>query len=297
MPIIKKEQSIPPRPVVILIYGRPGCGKSSLANTAKNPIIIDCDRGADRAINRQDYLSCSRWEDVLNEKETIKQYDTIVIDTCRALLDDFLMDYVRRMDKFLITNQLKAYGAIANEFKAFVSELRAAGKDLIFISHTREDKDGDITQFSPDVTGSSKELLLRMADQVGFVAMVNNKRTVMFEPDDRIIAKNVAKLPAFNIPNADTAEFVTAMQDIIEKTKSSIIKRSEAQSAAIKSLMDITNSIASVSSAESATEILKKINKLPAAHKKIKQLELLNKTKELGYQYDKEKGVFVNETN
>ena len=136
-----------------------------------------------------------------------------------------------------------------------------------------------------------------MADQVGFVAMVNNKRTVMFEPDDRIIAKNVAKLPAFNIPNADTAEFVTAMQDIIEKTKSSIIKRSEAQSAAIKSLMDITNSIASVSSAESATEILKKINKLPAAHKKIKQLELLNKTKELGYQYDKEKGVFINETN
>lgn len=297
MPIVKKEDSIPPRPVVILIYGRPGCGKSSLANTAKNPIIIDCDRGADRAINRQDYLSCSKWEDVLSEKETIKQYDTIVIDTCRALLDDFLMDYVRRMDKSLITNQLKAYGAIANEFKVFVAELRGAGKDLIFISHTREDKDGDMTQFSPDVTGSSKELLLRMADQVGFVAMVNNKRTVMFEPDDRIIAKNVAKLPAFNIPNADAPEFTTAMQDIISKTKDSIIRRAEAQSEIIKTLSAIADAIESISSVDDASECLKKINKLPSAHKKSKQLELLKRTKELGYQYDKEKGFYVNETN
>lgn len=58
---------MPQRPVIILLYGVPGSGKTSLANTSNNPLLIDCDRGADRAVNRQDTLSSSIWEDIRDE--------------------------------------------------------------------------------------------------------------------------------------------------------------------------------------------------------------------------------------
>ena len=56
MPIIKKNEPIGKRPVIILIYGEPGIGKTSLFNTASNPLLIDFDRGVDRSILRQDTL-------------------------------------------------------------------------------------------------------------------------------------------------------------------------------------------------------------------------------------------------
>ena len=53
MPIVKANQNFPARPVVMLIYGVPGVGKTSLSNTAENPVLVDCDRGADRAVIRK----------------------------------------------------------------------------------------------------------------------------------------------------------------------------------------------------------------------------------------------------
>ena len=52
MPIVKKNDVLPERPVIIVLYGVPGSGKTSVATTADNPLLIDCDRGADRAVQR-----------------------------------------------------------------------------------------------------------------------------------------------------------------------------------------------------------------------------------------------------
>lgn len=45
MPIVKKNDVLPERPVIIILYGVPGSGKTSVATTADNPLLIDCDRG------------------------------------------------------------------------------------------------------------------------------------------------------------------------------------------------------------------------------------------------------------
>ena len=74
MPIVRANESFPARPVVMLIYGVPGVGKTSLSVTSENPVLVDCDRGADRAVLRKDTLVCSCWEDIINEKETFKNY-------------------------------------------------------------------------------------------------------------------------------------------------------------------------------------------------------------------------------
>ena len=93
MPIIKKNEVAPERPVVIVIYGTPGSGKTSLATTADAPILIDCDRGFDRAVQRVDTLCANTWEDVLAAIPDFSAYHTIICDnnaTVVFLLLEFL---------------------------------------------------------------------------------------------------------------------------------------------------------------------------------------------------------------
>ncbi|MDP3452894.1 MAG: AAA family ATPase, partial [Bacteroidales bacterium] len=145
MPILKKEESLPKRPVVIVVYGEPGIGKTSLFNTCESPLLIDFDRGVDRSIMRQDTLLVSKWEDVQVEEKagTFNAYKTIGIDTAKAALDDFLMSYVIKQDYAAAKNKLKAYGAIGDEFKLFVNNRRADNAELVIIAHAKDEKEGD----------------------------------------------------------------------------------------------------------------------------------------------------------
>lgn len=40
MPIVKKNDVLPERPVIIVLYGVPGSGKTSVATTADTPLLI-----------------------------------------------------------------------------------------------------------------------------------------------------------------------------------------------------------------------------------------------------------------
>lgn len=265
MAIIKKSDVFPERPVIIVIYGTPGVGKTSLFNTSKNPILLDCDRGADRAVNREDTIVASNWKEVLQDQGEIKNYSTLGIDTAKAVLDDFLMTYVVEQDYKLKTNKLKAFGAIGDEFKLFINQRRSEGIDMVIIAHAKEEKDGDSTKFSPDVTGQSKDLLLRIADQVGFMTMVNNKRTITFEPTDRTVGKNVAKLPTMEIPDEKNPAFLYFMDDIIVKTKSAIQQQTEAQRLALEKIKEIELAIETIETVENADAIWEEMKQLSKA--------------------------------
>lgn len=287
MAIIRKTDVFPKRPVIIVIYGTPGVGKTSLFNTSKNPILLDCDRGADRSVNRQDTIVASNWDEVLQDQGEIKNYSTLGIDTAKAVLDDFLMTWVIKNDYKLKTNKLKAYGAIGDEFKLFINARREEGLDIVVITHAKEDKDGDIIKISPDVTGQSKDLLLRIADQVGFLTMVNNKRTLTFEPTDKTIGKNVAKIPTLEIPDENDPAFLTFMADIIEKVKESVQKQSEEQKQVLEKIRELTLSIKSMETHEQANQILAEILELTKMQQSGLRRLFNSKTNELKLQYNK----------
>lgn len=287
MAIIRKTDVFPKRPVIIVIYGTPGVGKTSLFNTSKNPILLDCDRGADRSINRQDTIVASNWDEVLQDQGEIKNYSTLGIDTAKAVLDDFLMTHVIKNDYKLKTNKLKAYGAIGDEFKLFINARREEGLDIVVIAHAKEDKDGDIIKISPDVTGQSKDLLLRIADQVGFLTMVNNKRTLTFEPTDKTIGKNVAKIPTIEIPDENDPAFLAFMADIIDKVKESVQKQSEEQKQALEKIRQITSSIETMETHEQANGILAEILELTKMQQSGLRKLFNSKTSELKLQYNK----------
>lgn len=283
MPIIKKSEVMPERPVIIVLYGTPGTGKTSLANTANNPILIDTDRGSDRASNRVDTLMASKWLDIENEKEAIKAYDTVVVDTAKALLDDYLSDYVVTQNYKLKSNGLKRFGEMAEKFKEFVNFLRQNQSDIIFVCHDKEQTEGDVIKHSPECTGQSKDLLLRIADQVGYVTMVNGQRTIVFDPTDTTIGKNVAQIPPMRIPDVNSVEFPTCMAEIISKVKKSLVGKSEAQKEAQEQLDSAREKLKSAKTIDDANELISITKTLPKPMQSAFSKKVVEEMKKLGF--------------
>lgn len=293
MPIIKKNDVTPERPVIIVLYGQPGCGKTSSATTAENPILIDTDRGYDRAVQRIDTLEARCWQDIDSEIETIKEYKTIIVDTAKAMLDDYLSTYAIEQNYKFKTNALKRFGQMADDFKMFVNTIRNGGSDIIFICHDKETQEGDIIKHSPDCTGQSKDLLLRIADQVGYICKMNGKRTIIFEPTDNYIGKNVAQIPPTTIPDNTDESFTSFMADITKKVKASIASKSDAQHEAMKMLAELRELLESAMTIEEVDFIMEKSGSLPQLLKKPFFTEMKGKLKGKGFTYDSNLKKFI----
>lgn len=291
--IIKKNDITPERPVIMVLYGTPGTGKTSVATTADEPILIDTDRGYDRAVQRVDTLEANKWQDIDAERETIKGYKTVIVDTAKALLDDYLSVFAVEQNYKLKTNTLKRFGQMADDFKTFVNFLRSNGADIIFICHDKETTEGDIIKHSPDCTGQSKDLLLRISDQVGYISKINGKRMITFEPTDNFVGKNVAQLGATEIPECTGPDFQSFMADIIKKVKASIQSKSEAQRKANETLDDLRDRLASAMTEEEIDALQTASQELPQVLKKPFFLEMKDKLAGRGFKYDNKTKKFI----
>lgn len=309
MPLIKKDAVMPERPVIIVLYGTPGAGKTSFASTAKNPLLIDTDRGYDRSCQRVDTLTASKWEDIYNietigqtvvenGKQTFKpgiiaDYDTVIIDTAKSMLDDYLAAYAIQKNYKLATNSLKRFGQMADDFKLFVNTVRFFGKDIIFICHDKETQEGDIIKHSPDCTGQSKDLLVRIADQVGYLCKENGHRVVKFEPMDTRVGKNVAQIEDYYVPEYGTAEFSDCMAKIIARVKSSIMSKGAAQADAIRQLDEAKRKLEAVSTVEEANAMREVAKNLAKVHQKAFGQLMIAELEKKGFVLDKETKLFV----
>lgn len=264
MPLLKANEALPERPVVIGYYGEPGVKKTSIAHTAETPLLIDFDRGVARSYGRKDVILVDNWEEVLKyEQEGLyKKYKTVIIDTAKAALDDFLMSYVVKLDYKNQKNKLQAYGAIGDEFKRFLNTLRNEGIDVIIIAHAK--KDEDTKKIIPDVTGQSYNLMLRVADQIGFISTKNNQSVIQWTPTDTTVGKNTASLSEAVIPDKTDPAFKTFMAGIIKTVKSAIVAQSEEQREALEKSERIQDEISKTTSIADLSLILPVITEQPA---------------------------------
>jgi hypothetical protein len=292
MPILKANEPLPERPVVIGYYGEPGVRKTSIAHTADTPLLIDFDRGVARSYGRKDAIIVDNWEEVMKyEQEGLyKNYRTIIIDTAKAALDDFLMSYVVRQDFKLAKNKLQAYGAIGDAFKLFLNNRRTEGADVIIIAHSK--KDEDTKKMIPDITGQSYNLMLRVSDQIGFVSTKNNQASIQWYPSDITVGKNTANLPEAVIPDKSDPAFKTFMTDIIARVKSSIVEMNEAQREALEKSEKFQKEIAKVKNAEGMNLVLPAVQQLPK-YLRDPLIQLMGvKSKELKLIWAKEHQIF-----
>lgn len=303
MGLIKKRNELTIKSTLsALIYGQPGMGKTTLALSAPDPLLLDFDGGIHRvnAAHRVDTVQITKWEEVeevLNSPE-IADYKSIVIDTAGKMLsfmDKYIMENNPKMRKADGTLSLQGYGVRKNMFISFVNQVSIMGKSVIFVAHEREEKNGDEKQIRPEIGGSSAGDLIKELDLVGYMEAIGKKRTISFNPCEKFYGKNTCNLPErIEIPEiinqkGDLVGENNFMSNII-RSYSTYQKHQTELSSEYEYLLElIKDNISGITDAESANEVM--TSTLAMNHifdSKVKASVMLNdKCKELGLKFNK----------
>jgi len=240
-------------------------------------------------------------------------FKTAILDTGGSIIDDYLWDY--GLDIKYTKNLMQNWGTVKDLFKKFVSKIRLTGLDLVVISHEKSKDKNDETIYDLDISGGGKQLLLRQADQIGFISKrdykeggkVITKTILTFWPTSTLpFCKNVAGLEDIVLPDCKSPEWEGFLdREVIQKTKDAIASMSEDQVTALNMIAEWRLTIDALDGdddtilAKEITETYAEVAKLTPEHLK-KQISayFLVHLKKIGWKWDKtaneNKGAFVN---
>lgn len=296
---IKKKNEIElPKVILGCIVGVPGIGKTTLALSAPSPLLLDTDNGIHRVQSeyRADCVQVKSYQDILDVlEEDLSDYKTIVIDTLGELVN-FMLKYFADKDKSLITRggtyNIKIWGLVKTEFENLKLKLQLLNKHLIFVSHAKEERDGENKVYRMNVAGSTPDILNGVLDFLGFCEVVGKTRSISFSPSARFYAKNSIELDDYlEIPQLKTGDvnnFLT--KEVIEPT---IAKRKQ-ESAELKineeKLQQCRYLIEQATEPNAVLTAFKEME-LSIYNKKVLFNELSEKFND--YKFDSKKGEFV----
>lgn len=177
--------------LVMMVYGEPGQGKTTLALSAPSPVLIDTDGGVGRtlAAHRCPTVQVKTWEDVLGAMDEIAQapqFRTIVVDTVGKLLD-YMSEYITRNDPKMRKRDgslsLPGYGQRKTMFRDFIKRCMMMGRNVVFVAHASEEKVGEDYVVRPIVGGSSMNDIMGELDLLGLLVNFGGKRLLLWGND------------------------------------------------------------------------------------------------------------------
>lgn len=304
---IRKPSEIVINPTIqMLIYGQAGTGKTTLALSAPQPLLLDFDGGVSRvnAGHQCDTVQITSYQDALDVlQEDLSPYQSIVIDTAGKLLDYMASWLISRNGKLGKSNgalSLQGFGERKAEFRNFCRQIRALNKHLVFVAHRETQKNGDEIRYVPIFGGSSYDDLVTELDLVGYLEAVGRKRVITFDPTDRNDGKNTIYMPPVNeLPVTVDGEGIALPNNYIsEQIIAAFARRLETQKAInedFNAIMDVIGGIVDgVSDADTANEACEKIKGLQhVGNSKVMGAKKLNdKAKSLGLTFNKEAGRY-----
>ena len=299
MSLIKKKNEIElPKVILGCIVGVPGIGKTTLALSAPSPLLLDTDNGIHRVQSeyRADCVQVKSYQDILDVlEEDLSDYKTIVIDTLGELVN-FMLKYFADKDKSLITRggtyNIKIWGLVKTEFENLKLKLQLLNKHLIFVSHAKEERDGENKIYRMNVAGSTPDILNGVLDFLGFCEVVGKTRSISFTPSARFYAKNSIELNDYleipQLKTGDKNDFLT--KEVIEPTIAKRKQESEALKINEEKLQQGRYLIEQATDPNAVLTAFKEMD-LSIYNKKVLFNELSEKFS--GYKFDNKKGEFV----
>jgi|SRR5690625_954257 len=258
--VISETDIVETKSLIAVIYGEPGVGKTSVSFTTENPVLLDFDGGLHRSKGRKTAVRVSNWEGV-NEFLLSKQFKTlnpktVVIDTAGTMLDNYIADYVKRIDRKNSRRggelSLQGYGAMKMVFNQFVNWAKTQGRNIIFIAHAEGFKNGDDVQFRPELTGGAYNILRQSSDLIGFMHSSTKGLVIDFSPSPSHIGKDCAEIGTVSVPHFSKAEYKSFLQDLINKTLDKMNNLSEEQVVIKKMIDEYAEDIKDIETAEDA---------------------------------------------
>jgi len=204
MKIINTQDPQAKPPVVMLVYGEGGVGKTTFASTAPKPILADCENGAKyfglRGIS-VDVAQIQKWADMKEFYNVAvkNDYETIVIDPIGELMEK-LMDFMKSTGnrKLLQTDgnpTMAGWGWLKQTMRQYLKLLRDSGKHILIVAHVAEKGDEDRILKRPLIMTKLSEELINMVDIVGYMTIIQDgeesKRVILVDPtSDKFVAKD-----------------------------------------------------------------------------------------------------------
>jgi hypothetical protein len=295
--IIEPTDTIPVEYLIMLISGQPGICKTSLAFSAENAILLnyDTETALSRAVNRGRSLNVQTTElqqQLENDYSIIEPFSTVIIDPVGELVNLMKVALIQDNPKMAYAGDLipKGWGTLGNRFRTWMTTMRTLRKNLIFISHNKEDKNGDSVFNRPDIPGGSKDQVLRLCDFVGFIYMRGRDRILDFNPTESWFGKNPAAWPEFRVPAPEKAR--TFMTQLFAKGREALLKSSEASAGIANAVLDWKAQIATFTSLDEFNRAVPEILKLNAtALPQVAHL-IRTKGKASGFEYDVNRKLF-----
>ncbi|WP_227430454.1 ATP-binding protein [Psychrobacter sp. I-STPA6b] len=296
--IVTSVQPLSIQNLVVFIYGDPGIWKTSLAFTAKKPILFDFDKGAHRAgVYRKDTVQINHWGEVANfTAQDLNGYDTIIVDTAGRALD-MITDAIKSDSKNTRRNgelSMQGYGKLGSIFSNWLKMLRGMGKDVVLLAHASEDKNGDEIIKRPDMVGGSKKEAYKIADMMGYMTIEQGNqgavRMLNFRPHPNYLAKDSGNIGNVVVHPIDQAPNQLAC--IIQATKDHINSLSAEASKAQQDLDDLRTELMEVETANALNGLIDGLNTQHPLYKQMK-CDIWTASKNLNVEFDKASGKFV----
>ena len=236
MPIVKPtEMDFSDKNIIMIVSGLPGTGKTTLALSAPDVLLIDTDEGMARVnpAHRKDASICKTYEEVLADiKSAEGAYKTIVIDTCGALIE-YMKDWAMRTDPKASKKDggfsLQGYGTIKTEFLRLSAELRKKF-NVIYLFHENMTKNGDDGVFYDLVVeGSAKVICWQPADLGAHLFIQNGRRYLGFTPTEQYSAKSAYGIKGLvEVPELKDGEPNDFLTKLFAKVRSNLAAESKA---------------------------------------------------------------------
>lgn len=194
----------------VMLYSEPGVGKTTLAATAPNPLIIDVERGT-RVLQNKDvdvleYVSIEQVEKVIDYAvkgdPAFAKYDTFVFDSLSEMQRRILDQQLNKASKAIGTPVYKAdwemWGQNTQRLRTLMSRFRDINKHIIVTAQAKQDKDeaSGIMMWRPDLTPRLASTVTGLFDIVGYYRIDSKgERILQVQPTKTIVAKTRVTLP------------------------------------------------------------------------------------------------------